>query len=329
MFDPDHIFKKLDPYKNQKAVAVGVSGGADSMALARLLSLWSVQSGVAIHVLSVDHGLRVEAAAEVMQVADAVSSWGGVVHQILCWEGEKPDTRIQEAARVARYDLMADYCAAHGITHLFLAHHQDDQAETFLFRLAKGSGLNGLAGMAFEQARGDLTLVRPLLDVAKEDLIVFSTDQNIPFIDDPSNFDTAYARVRLRNARAILEEEGLSSKRLALTAQRILRARQALDEVSDERFDVMLIKKNTDRIVFQYSLWHKQPEDIALRLIVRVFEAFFTDADYLPRMERIEDLCAALHGAEDFRKRTLGGVIFERDDQADELIMHREHETKA
>ncbi len=335
MLNLEKIGDLLASYKGEEAIAIGVSGGADSMALARILALWSKDTGagagVGVHVLSVDHGLRAEAAGEVAYVADVVAGWGGdgVVHQALRWEGEKPDSGVQEAARSARYDLMVEYCAAHGISYLFLAHHLDDQAETLLFRLAKGSGLNGLAGMAPEQERGGLTLVRPLLDVPKEDLVAFCAAEDVDFIEDPSNSDAAYARVRLREARAVLEEEGLTSKRLAVTARRLLRARLALDEIADERLVEVLSRKDTDRIVFHFEIWSKQPSEIALRLVVRAFEEFSPDADYLPRMEKIEDLCVDLMAGEAFRKRTLGGVIFSRDDKEGEIIMSREHKISA
>ena len=169
-------------------VAVGVSGGPDSMALAWLLSQISKTNpgSPPIHALTVDHGLRTESAAEAAQVGVWVSGWPGLTHHVLRWE-QGADTRIQEEARRARYDLMAEYCRARDIRHLFLAHHMDDQAETVLFRLAKGSGLDGLAGMKPWQERGDIVLLRPLLEIPKERLLETCASESIPFVKDPSN----------------------------------------------------------------------------------------------------------------------------------------------
>ncbi|MCB1721002.1 MAG: tRNA lysidine(34) synthetase TilS, partial [Alphaproteobacteria bacterium] len=111
-------------------IAVAVSGGPDSMALCWLLSRWAVERGVKIHVLTVDHGLRPEAAEEAIQVGAWLGGWSQQVeHHILRWK-TPADTAIQEEARKARYGLMAEYCRVHDIRHLFLAHHRDDQAET-------------------------------------------------------------------------------------------------------------------------------------------------------------------------------------------------------
>lgn len=219
-------------------IAIGVSGGPDSMALAYLFSRWTEeQNGPHIHVLSVDHGLRPEAVAEVEHVRQMSESWPKTAHYILKWEGEKPAQRVQESARAARYDLMAAHCKSHDIGALALAHHRDDQAETVLFRLAKGSGLDGLAGMRQVQKRGGLDLFRPLLDVSKEDILALCAVENIAYIEDPSNEKKRYARVRLRQSREVLEREGISSKRLAMTAKRMDRARCALDYFAGKRIE--------------------------------------------------------------------------------------------
>ncbi|GJL85035.1 MAG: tRNA(Ile)-lysidine synthase [Micavibrio sp.] len=310
-------------------VAVGVSGGPDSMALAKLLAEWSEQSGgPAIHILSVDHGLRPEAAQEAAQVGEWAKDWPGVTHSVLTVSKDKEEqssTRIMENARAARYKALEAHCKARGIRHLFLAHHQDDQAETFLFRLAKGSGLDGLAAMAPAQDySGNLVLLRPLLDVPKDRLIATCEDRGVSFVNDPSNEAEKFARPRLRKARAALEEEGLTSKRLSVTALRLARARQALDQIADMAVQDVTIENEPKRIVLNNEVLKAWPGEIGLRILIKAINTLGTESAYGPRMEKVEALFEALMLEPEFRKRTLGGVIVDRDDKANTVLLTTE-----
>jgi len=304
------------------ALAVGVSGGPDSMALLWLLRGWCAALGKVLHVLSVDHGLREEATHECAAVGQFCEQFDHVMHQVLVWDAPC-DARVQEEARRARYDLMCDYCTAHDLKHLFLAHHAGDQAETVLFRLAKGSGFQGLSGMRAMQARDGVTLCRPLLGVEKQALIDVCDVENIPYLDDPSNQDDGFARVRLRQSMDVLAAEGLSEKRLAATATRIKNANDVIDFVVEKEIDSYTLKKDTNCIEFKIKIC-----DVFFEILVRVvlwgIEQLGPVRDYSPRLEKVEALVYALKHDEVFRKRTLGGVIFERDDAAGKLILTRE-----
>ncbi|MCC7305428.1 MAG: tRNA lysidine(34) synthetase TilS [Alphaproteobacteria bacterium] len=296
-----------------KRVAVALSGGPDSMALACLLAEWGAANGVEVHALTVDHGLRKESAKEAKQVAAWVKGWP-VKHKILKWTGRKPKTRLMEEARAARYLLMVEYCRGQKIKYLFLAHHQDDQAETFLLRLAAGSGLDGLAGMKpVQDTAHGIILLRPFLKVSKEDLILTCHFKKISYVKDPSNETERFARPRLRKARKVLEEEGLSSKRLAVTAARLARAQKALDGIADKSFKTITLENNTKRIVLNDKLWLALPEEVALRVLIKAMELLRPEARYRPRMEKIEDLFGDLFSPGPFRKRTLGGLVFKRE----------------
>ncbi len=306
-----------------KAVAVAVSGGPDSMALCKLLGDWSAGKGIEVHALTVDHNLRAESGDEAAQVGAWLSNWP-VRHGVLKWESPS-GTAIQEEARKARYRLMGEYCQQHDIQYLFLGQHGDDQAETVLFRLSKGSGLDGLAGMQDVSSYDEkLTLVRPLLDVSKDVLSHFCEVENVAYVEDPSNENDDFARVRLRQSRQILEEEGLSSKRLNVTAKRLSRARKALDSIAGKAYKEATLNNDTNCIVFKIDVLLKQPEEIILRCVLKALEKFRPEADYAPRMEKVETLLDDLMGADVFRKRTLGGVIFERDDKEGTFILTRE-----
>lgn len=298
-------------------VAVAVSGGPDSMALAYALTQWTTLEA---HILSVDHGLRAEAADEIALVERVAKEWGASF-QVLKWEHDGAPERLQEEARRARYQLMAEYCQKQEIEHLFLAHHMDDQAETVLFRLAKGSGLDGLSGMRAVQDMDEIRLVRPLLGVSKAALIELCETQGIAYVNDRSNDDDVFARVRLRKSREVLEEEGLSAKRLSVTAQRIERARKALDELSAKAYEDGIVEIDTGRIVFDFQHFAQQPDEIGLRVLMKAIQILCPNRDYAPRMEKLEDLFSDLVAMNDFRKRTLGGVVFERDEAEERIVL--------
>ena len=153
--------ERLGPFEASPHIAAGVSGGADSMALAVLLHAWAGARGGRVTALTVDHGLRPEAAREARRAGRTLRSLG-IGHRSLRWEGPSPTANLQAEARRIRYGLLEDWCARHGVLQLALAHHRDDQAETLLLRLGRGSGLDGLAAMSPVSARAHIRLLRPL-----------------------------------------------------------------------------------------------------------------------------------------------------------------------
>ncbi len=310
----------LCAYADQTAVAVGVSGGPDSMALAWLLKDWAAERDIFLHLITVDHGLRSESAAEARMVRDVVKNWPNTTHVILHWEGDKPDARVLEEARTARYALMRDYCTVQNISYLFIAHHQDDQAETFLMRLAKGSGLDGLAGMKIEHDIAGLVLVRPLLSVPKSELVALCDQKNIPYVRDPTNDKTDYMRPRLRAARAALEEEGMSAKRLATTAMRLARARAALETYAGDAYTACVCSRSDTAISFHVNLLRIYPEDIVLRVLLRAMgEVRISDTTYPPRLEKVEGVVDMFLRDALEKTTTLGGCLFVPDAKNDLL----------
>lgn len=306
-------------------IAVGVSGGPDSMALLWLLSQWSKGRNVSIEAFTVDHGLRAESAQEAQQVAAWVKDWPHVTHRILVWEGVKPESRILEEARGKRYALIAGAMRQSGVQNLFVAHHRDDQAETFLIRLAKGSGLDGLGAMRSRQRMDNgITLVRPLLDVSKDDLILLCGESNIPYVDDPTNKNEEYLRPRLRAAQAVLEEEGLSAKRLALTAKRLGRASSALEDIAHDLFTTALVEEREDGFLFDYKALHAAHEELVLRVLLHAMNRVHPDGEYGPRLEKVENLLGRIIHDSAFKGATLGGCIFAIDAKNETLWVGRE-----
>lgn len=306
---------------NMKDVAVAVSGGPDSMALLHMLS---DIGGVRIQALTVDHGLRAESAREAKEVGAWVSGWPNVEHHILKWTGSKPKDALMERAREARYRLMHRYCARHGIPQLWLAHQRTDQAETFLFRLAKGSGVDGLGAMAEQQVyKDDLTLVRPLLNVSKSELEAYCLKHKIPFVTDPTNVNGKFARTRLRQSLPALEAEGLTEKRLAVTAKRMQRAREALDFYARKLVSSAVVYKKGKAEVDVRALM-RVPMEIRIRAVRQVLAEMGGDG-YGPRLERLEELLEGFFADVRSAKRfTLGGFLFSHDRKRGALVIQGE-----
>ena len=306
---------------DQKNLAIGVSGGPDSMALCWLLSQWlqKYQPKTKLHALIVDHGLRPESAAESSQVCKTIKAWPCVQAHILSLAGQKPKTRVMEAARHARYALMNKFAAKYVVMSIFLAHHQDDQAETFLFRLAKGSGVDGLAGMRHAQIYDTVRFLRPLLDIPKSRLLALCENEDLFYVQDPSNSMEKYARPRLRQARVVLEREGLTSKRIAMTARRMARAAEALDSTAKKTMPLLVLQRDTIQIVLKLLDLKAQPFDLVYRMLVLAL----TDLkpSVIIRMENLEALIEDLLLDSPFRKRTLGGFVFQANVKKDSFII--------
>jgi tRNA(Ile)-lysidine synthase len=221
--ETDVLFADL---ADARSLLLAVSGGPDSTALLALAARWRkrLARGPNLIAVTIDHGLRPEARREAAAVKRLAASLG-VPHRTLRWVDAKPRTGVQEKARLARYDLLRREAHRHGARHVVTAHTLDDQAETILFRMARGSGLAGLAGMARATAQADdMLLVRPFLRLPKARLLATLKAQALPFIDDPSNRDPRFARARLRPLIGQLAAEGLDADRLALLALRMRRA---------------------------------------------------------------------------------------------------------
>ncbi len=277
----------LDPLGDEPALLLAVSGGPDSTALLLLAAEWG-RDTPRLHAATVDHGLRPESAAEADAVGRLAAKFG-VPHAVLRWEGEKPETRLQERARDARYALLAAEARRVGARVVVTAHHLDDQAETVLFRLCRGSGVAGLAGMAARARRGDIEIARPLLDIPKADLIALCEARGVAYARDPSNADGRFARPRLRRIAGVLAAEGLDAPALARLARRAAVVEAALAQKAEEaesRFGL----RRTGRCAAEALA--AEPAEIVRRTLTRAIAA---ETLSLEAMERITaDLLAAI-----------------------------------
>lgn len=280
--DPAEAAARFDPLL-ARPLALAVSGGPDSMALLHLVAAWaSEREAGEILVITVDHGLRPGSGAEAAFVASEAQRLG-LPHVTLTWDGAKPETGIQETARLARYALIAKLLAGRpgGCRPwtLATAHHEDDQAETLLMRLARGSGVDGLAGMAprvlLEIVPGHpIALVRPFLDVPKERLFATLAARGVRWCNDPSNEAVQFERVRIRQAMPQLLPLGLGSAALARSAARLARARDALDRTTDRLACGIVDDHAGGYATCDLAALLDAPQDISIRLLRRLIVAF-------------------------------------------------------
>ena len=258
-------------------LVIAASGGPDSTALLLLAARWTkrLKTPPKLLAVTVDHGLRPQAAAEAAAVKRLARRLG-VAHRTLRWSGKKPATGLQEAARLVRYRLLAEAAASAGYGHILTAHTLDDQAETVLFRLARGSGLTGLAGMAGASllpvgGHAGIVLVRPLLAVPKTRLIATVRTAGIGYAEDPSNTDPHFTRARLRALMPALAREGLNARSLSRLAARMRRAEYAI-EFAVGAARAALAPEPWPRhgpIIFDGARFLDLPAEVGLRLLGR------------------------------------------------------------
>jgi tRNA(Ile)-lysidine synthase len=293
-------------YESCPTVAVGVSGGSDSLSLCLLANDWAKAHSGKVIALTVDHGLRPESKSE----AETVKSWlqaHAIEHHILTWKGEKPQTRIQEEARKARYNLLKTFCYKNGILHLLLGHHQEDQVETVLDRFLHGTGLDGLAGIAPVVEHDHVRVIRPLLTISKVRLMATLSQRHQAFLDDPSNQSDKFTRSRLRKILSSLESEGGTASRLAQVAYRSGLSRAALDEIVNDVLVRNASLHGEGYISLKKSALEDTPKDIALRVLMRTIQCIGGNA-YPPRQKSLEPLLKALQREEN--PKTLGNCYF-------------------
>ena len=293
-------------FRGAPAVVLAVSGGPDSLALMWLAARWrhALSQGPRLLAVTVDHGLRAEAAAEARAVRHLARSLG-LSHRTMRWSGAKPKSGLPAAARSARYRLLAKAARESGATHILTAHTRDDQAETLLMRLVRGSGIAGLSAMARESEREGVRLARPLLDVPKSRLIATLKKARLSFADDPTNRDTSFTRPRLRALMPALAAEGGDARNLARLASRLARANAAIELLVDgaERYlalrDRMTTPSSGADVVaaksFDAKAFAAMTDEIRLRLLLRAINRFGHEGP--AELGKVEVLLSALDEA--------------------------------
>jgi tRNA(Ile)-lysidine synthase len=310
------LFTGLEDFRG---LILAVSGGPDSTALLVLAAGWAkrlerrLKGSPKLIAVTIDHGLRRESRREAAAVKTLARRLG-VAHRTVRWRGEKPKSGLQQAARAARYRLMAQEAVRAGFAHIVTAHTLDDQAETLLFRLARGSGLSGLAGMAPiaplpASGKRHIFLLRPLLSVSKARLVATLKKAGVDYNDDPSNRDPRFARTRLRALLPQLAEEGLDAKALARLGLRMRRADAAIEFALSAARRALAPKPWPAHgpIIFPARVFGELPAEVGLRLLGRAIGHVGSEGPV--ELGKLEVLYDSLSGPKASLRRTLAGAL--------------------
>lgn len=309
--------------RDAPALVLAASGGPDSTALLYLAARWraALKQGPALIAVTVDHGLRPEAKREAAAVAQLARKLK-ITHRTLRWIGKKPKTGLQQAARAARYRLLAEAARKAKAPCILTAHTLDDQAETVLIRMSRGSGLTGLRAMqsisvipgpgpSDRPGMTELVLFRPFLGLPKSRLVATLAAADIPFAEDPSNQDPRFTRARLRRLMPVLAGEGLDAERLATLARRLRRADAALERVADVAEPQVVLRSETRCVAYDRAKYAGLPDEIAVRLLGRAIARHATEGPVeLGKLEALkEGLDRALETDGRWRRSLAGAMV--------------------
>ncbi len=301
-------------------VAVAVSGGSDSMALTILTNNWAKRNNVELTALTVDHNLRSESRDE----AETVHKWCDkykIHHEILTYKGKIPTSNIEAIAREYRYELLTKYAKHNEIDYLFIAHNQDEQCETFFLNLSRGSGVYGLCGMPIISERLGIKIVRPMLCFTKAEIKEYLTSISQDWIEDPSNKDEKYKRVRVRNLKELMNTLDLSNKRLIDTMTNMERVRNSIEFFVSECIKKSVISSGSKIIIDRSELLY-YPEEIVLRTLSKLIKDF-SSSEYPARLESLENLYSKINNTSLNKGITLSKVKISFD-KAKNIVLESE-----
>lgn len=319
----DELLKNFDSIEDlagEKKIAVAVSGGIDSLSLVLLANEWAKNHSKKIIAITVDHGLRPSSSYEAKYVNELLEKHS-IEHHILKWNGEKPTSNIENAAREARYNLIIDFCKNNEINILFLGHHLQDQAENFLIRLFRGSGIAGLSSMQRVSKRNDIKLIRPFLNVKKDDLKDYLIKSSIKWVEDESNFDEKYLRNKIRNFLNSFDDRDNIVRRINSTVSIF----QLSENIVEDKVNGL------ENIVYFYNLEYNYytiklskllalDSEIQYRIILKISKKI-SGKVLNPRFSKLERFFEAL---ENLKRYTFYGCIFEKI-SIDEFVCYREY----
>ena len=286
--------KKIDNFLDSLSyhpdtLGVAVSGGSDSLSLLYLINSWSNKKNLKIVILTVDHNLRNGSADEALYVGELCNKLG-LIHKTLFWDHEDIEGNLSASAREARYRLMQNSIPSDAI--LITGHTLDDQAETFLMRLRRGSGVDGLASMAEQSylslGNDGITIFRPLLDFERQTLRKVLKFYKVDWIEDPTNNDQSFERVRVRDLLARFVEIGMDKNTIGRTALLMQSAKTALNHFASDCYEKFGSCDNGD-IIFDFSEFSKQPLDVKRRLISAA-QKWISNQKYRPRLSQVDAL---------------------------------------
>ncbi len=314
------IFKNI----NNDSFAVAVSGGSDSLCLAYFSKIYASEIRKKIHVLIVDHNLRKESHKEALKVKEILKK-KYIQSKVLSWQGKIPISNIQKNARNMRYSLISNYCFKYNIKYLITAHHIDDQIENFFIRLLRGSGLAGLSSMSEKtNYNSNLKVIRPFLSFKKRDLRYVTLNYFRTYIEDPSNEDDKFLRVRVRKYRKSMEMEGLDTGKIIKTVNNLLSANKAINYYKNKALSKHASFLSKNKCLISTQIFSEEANEIIFKSFSDIL-SLVSGTYYPPRSKKIFSLIGRIKKAK-FSKSTLGGCIIEKNDST--ILISKEPKVK-
>jgi tRNA(Ile)-lysidine synthase len=314
-----NIFEK--DFDIHESCNIAVSGGPDSLALAFLTKIYAIKNKINFKYFIVDHKLRKESTEEAKKVKKILNNYN-IKSEILTWHGKKPTKNIQSLARKKRYDLLFSKCKQLKVNNLVIGHHLDDLFENFFIRMIRGSGLKGLVSLEKKTISNNINLIRPLLNFDKKDLEFISKHVFNFFINDPSNNDIKYTRIRIRKLINEFKYNGLDKDKLFLTLKNLKKSNQALSFYVEKNIKLnSFFNKNKPELILN-EIFFNQPYEVvfrsisdSIRLVGNKYHAVRgKKIDYI--LEKIKD--------KSFKKETLGGCVIKKVNQT--VIITKEYQ---
>lgn len=309
---------------NKKKVAVAVSGGIDSLSLILLANEWCKQYDIEVIGITVDHKLRPTSTDEALYINDLLSTKFNIKHYVLTWNTEKPMSNIEAKAREERYRLMFEFCKNNNIDTILLGHHLQDQVENFFIRLFRGSGIKGLSSIKKVSSRNNITLIRPFLDLKKDDLKEYLLKNNIKWIEDESNNDEKFLRNKVRKFLNTFDNKDEILNRINQTIETIQSANNIIEN-EVKKLENIIYFYNEEYNFFKINIdkflnLSKELQYRIINLIIGKILNFETSI----RFEKFELFISKLYQYDSFKKYTLNLCIFEKINN-EEFVCYREY----
>lgn len=314
------IFNNINELKQSKKIVVAVSGGIDSLSLILLINEWGKKNNIKIIGLTVDHGLRKSSHDEAIYTNSLLKKYK-IEHHILVWKGEKPKNNVENIAREARYKLIFDFCKSNDVNVILLGHHLQDQAENFLIRLFRGSGILGLSSMQKISYINNFIIIRPFLDVKKEDLKEYLLKNNIKWVEDESNDDDRFLRNKIRNFLNSFEEKDNIVRRINAAVDTFQTAENIIkNKIEDLENEIYFYDKKYCYYNINYKKFLTLEKDFQLRILSKIAKNI-SNNPCSPRFVKLERL---LNELKNLKKYTFYNCIFEKINN-NEFVCYKEY----
>jgi tRNA(Ile)-lysidine synthase len=304
------IYKKFENHINlNKEFIVAVSGGADSLALSFLAKIYSIKNSLDVKYFIVDHKLRKDSTLEAKNVQKHLKKFS-INLNILTWYGHKPKKNIQSIARNKRYELLINKAKKFKIKNILIGHHLDDLFENFFIRILRGSGLKGLISLGRETQINDINLIRPLINLDKNDLVYISNYIFGSFVEDPSNKNEKFKRIKIRNFLNQLSLEGLERNKFLLTIKNLKIANENIKFYTNKNLKentTIVQKKNVAILKEDFFL---QSDEVIFRSFAEVIK-IIGKKYYFVRGKKIDKIIDLIKSKSSF-KVTLGGCLIKK-----------------